>query len=364
MKSTLKQILSRSLVALTLATGTLATQLPAQAESKTLKQFDNSAEMLKTQRTTRNGRYSQLLAKVNCAPDRLDYGHFHTFGLYLAEDDKYCGEKVPAKGYWVYVYPDWYIWGQEDLSAVGMGLVKQKIRLVKTTVDLELAYLEKDKAWGEDSLAMAAKAIQDLEKYSGKPYPGDNPYRIEEDPELHMSQRIGLASSHSMRLATPNYSSPWTVLHETVHIWNAPIHADWVCEGMADTVSWLLMTENHFAFDADETMDYYLREWKPVMGTGADAPLTTDYDNLPQGKAMVFWLMLYQLYGPEFLRQVFVASLDKLTFGPKDLARMLAKVTDKDPQILFSGWLEQGPYQVRQASDFGPVKYQLPKETK
>jgi hypothetical protein len=77
---------------------------------------------------------------------------------------------------------------------------------------------------------------------------------------------------------------------------------------------------------------------------------------------MVFWLMLYQLYGPDFLRQVFVASLDNLDFGPADLVKMIRKVSDHDPLQLASGWLVPGKYRVRQASDFGPVKYPLPGE--
>lgn len=367
--------LNLTVLALMLATSSLGALLPAQAvapvaadaksrprnpSNSPAPTATDAAAALGNPKATRNGRYSELLAKINCAEDRLDFGRYHPLGFEIAAKEKYCGEKVPARGYWVYVYPDWYVWGKENLEIVGMGLTTRQVKLAHGILSLEMAYLKKDKDWGEAMLGMTAKAIQDLEKYSGKAYPGANPYRIEEDPRLHLSDRIGLASAQSMLLAKPKYSSPWTALHESVHIWNAPVEQAWVCEGLADTVSWLIMEQNHFAFDDDETIGYYMKEWKPVMGQRKDGPLPTRYDHLPQGKAMYFWLMLYQLYGPEFLRQVFGASLNKYNFGAKDLANMLKKVEKRDLTPLFSGWLQEGAYQVRRPSDFGPVKYPLP----
>lgn len=332
----------------------------AAGDIQSRETLQQTKDVIQASRATRGGRYSQLLAKIRCAEDRLDLGKYYIVGYEVAAEDTYCGVKAPARGYWVYVYPDWYIWGKEDLAAVGMGLSSRRVRLRKTLLNLEVAYLERDRRWGEETLAITAKGLQDLEVYSGRPFPGANPYRVEEDPRLQLSDRIGLASAQSMWLAPPAYSSPWTALHEAVHIWNAPVQADWVCEGLADTISWLLMEDNHFAFDADETMAYYMDEWKPVMGTRKDGPLPTRYDRLPQGKAMYFWLMLYQLYGPDFLRQVFRASLDDYGFNVAELGKMIQQVSGRDPAPLFSGWLKAGAYRVRQPSDFGPVKFPLP----
>jgi hypothetical protein len=58
-----------------------------------------------------NGKYSNLLRVINVPQDRGSYGDFDDYGYYSSTS--YAGyDNIPA-GYWVYVYPDWYIWGAQ-----------------------------------------------------------------------------------------------------------------------------------------------------------------------------------------------------------------------------------------------------------
>jgi len=57
-----------------------------------------------------NRKYAKLLRKIKVPQDRQSYGDFRDYGQYQATD-YYEHKKIPA-GYWVYVYPHWYIWGE------------------------------------------------------------------------------------------------------------------------------------------------------------------------------------------------------------------------------------------------------------
>lgn len=57
-----------------------------------------------------SGKYCQLLRRIEVPGDKNTYQEFHDFGLYQATD--YAGAKGIPEGYWVYVYPHWYIWGK------------------------------------------------------------------------------------------------------------------------------------------------------------------------------------------------------------------------------------------------------------
>jgi HEAT repeat protein len=54
------------------------------------------------------GKYKTLLRRIKVPADREQYKDYHDYGQYQATDwGGYTG--LPA-GYWVYVYPHWYIW--------------------------------------------------------------------------------------------------------------------------------------------------------------------------------------------------------------------------------------------------------------
>ncbi|MCA8997842.1 MAG: von Willebrand factor type A domain-containing protein [Planctomycetaceae bacterium] len=54
-------------------------------------------------------RYQELLDKFSVPEDGDIYGEFHEFGYRSGE--KYLPRDGRPDGYWVYVYPDWYVWG-------------------------------------------------------------------------------------------------------------------------------------------------------------------------------------------------------------------------------------------------------------
>jgi hypothetical protein len=56
-----------------------------------------------------NGKYYNLLMTLNVPQDQASYGNFYDWGYYTGTS--YAGyNNIPA-GYWVYVYPNWYVWG-------------------------------------------------------------------------------------------------------------------------------------------------------------------------------------------------------------------------------------------------------------
>jgi hypothetical protein len=55
-----------------------------------------------------HGKYSTLLRKLKVDQDRAAYSDFNDYGYYPATD--YAGYTGIPAGYWVYVYPYWYVW--------------------------------------------------------------------------------------------------------------------------------------------------------------------------------------------------------------------------------------------------------------
>src|SRR5262249_49838353 len=56
------------------------------------------------------GKYTKLLRRIPVPQDKANYTEFHDYGQYPATD--YAGYQGIPAGYWVYVYPHWYIWGE------------------------------------------------------------------------------------------------------------------------------------------------------------------------------------------------------------------------------------------------------------
>jgi len=55
-----------------------------------------------------HGKYSNLLQTLNCPKDRRRYGKYSDYGYWGG--GRWCGQKG-APGFWVWVAPNWYIWG-------------------------------------------------------------------------------------------------------------------------------------------------------------------------------------------------------------------------------------------------------------
>lgn len=56
-----------------------------------------------------NGKYYNLLKTLNVPGDQGSYGSFYDWGYYSGTS--WAGYNNLPPGYWVYVYPNWYIWG-------------------------------------------------------------------------------------------------------------------------------------------------------------------------------------------------------------------------------------------------------------
>jgi len=59
------------------------------------------------------GKYSRLLMVINTPEDKERYGPFCDYGFWFGSE--YDGATEIPSGFWVYVYPNWYIW--EKMSA-------------------------------------------------------------------------------------------------------------------------------------------------------------------------------------------------------------------------------------------------------
>lgn len=59
------------------------------------------------------GKYKMLIGQIKLASDYQTYKDFHESGL--MQQPRYGGQTNVPAGYWVYVYPYWYIW--RDLAA-------------------------------------------------------------------------------------------------------------------------------------------------------------------------------------------------------------------------------------------------------
>jgi HEAT repeat protein len=57
-----------------------------------------------------SGKYGKLLRRIEVEQDKNSYAEFYDYGHYPATAN-YSGHENIPEGYWVYVYPHWYIWG-------------------------------------------------------------------------------------------------------------------------------------------------------------------------------------------------------------------------------------------------------------
>ena len=62
------------------------------------------------QKASVDGKYSKLLKKIEVAEDKASYGDFNDYGYDTTTE--WAGYKDLPPGYWVYVAPNWYIWGE------------------------------------------------------------------------------------------------------------------------------------------------------------------------------------------------------------------------------------------------------------
>jgi hypothetical protein len=78
-----------------------------------------------------HGKYSTLLRRIHCPEDEPSYHRFTDYGMFTGTSWHNYTNLPP--GYWVYSYPDWYIW-RDSANAPAPPPVKQgavRIKLIK-----------------------------------------------------------------------------------------------------------------------------------------------------------------------------------------------------------------------------------------
>lgn len=71
-----------------------------------------SVDIMQVDHASVNGKYMNLLHVIEAPEDKAEYGTFCDWGYWYG--DEYAQETNLTPGFWVYVYPDWYVW--EKLS--------------------------------------------------------------------------------------------------------------------------------------------------------------------------------------------------------------------------------------------------------
>ncbi len=75
---------------------------------KKVKKEKKGKTTIDEKRASVDGKYRDLLKTLSVPRDRYEYGEFFEFGY--SDDSNYAGYTGLPRGYWVYVYPNWYIW--------------------------------------------------------------------------------------------------------------------------------------------------------------------------------------------------------------------------------------------------------------
>lgn len=60
------------------------------------------------------GKYAMLLRQIKVPEDLAGYGEFNDYGTWTGSE--YAGNHDLPPGYWVYVYPHWYIWRDQTAA--------------------------------------------------------------------------------------------------------------------------------------------------------------------------------------------------------------------------------------------------------
>jgi hypothetical protein len=71
---------------------------------------EEKALIASLKKATVNNKYQMLLRQFKVPNDKDNYGDFNDYGQYSGTS--YAGLNDLPKGYWVYVAPYWYIWGE------------------------------------------------------------------------------------------------------------------------------------------------------------------------------------------------------------------------------------------------------------
>lgn len=70
-----------------------------------------AVELVRDPLTSANGKYTSLVQVLECEKDKKTYGEYRDYGYWSG--GAWCGE-VGEAGYWVWVYPKWYVWAKKS----------------------------------------------------------------------------------------------------------------------------------------------------------------------------------------------------------------------------------------------------------
>ncbi|HVS34519.1 MAG TPA: hypothetical protein VMS17_02990 [Gemmataceae bacterium] len=86
---------------------------------------DESRDMQALKKATVDGKYTRLLTVIHVPSDKDDYGEFNDYGAY--DGTEWAGYSGLPKGYWVYIFPNWYIWEKEGKGGANVPLEKASV---------------------------------------------------------------------------------------------------------------------------------------------------------------------------------------------------------------------------------------------
>jgi hypothetical protein len=101
-----------------------------------------------TQAAGQGAKYSKLLRTLTCDDDRSTYGDFYDFGYWSGKEYK-DNKDLPA-GYWVYVAPHWYIYGEAVASPAVEQTSADQVRTVQYIQLPGTVALGQKRAWGPE----------------------------------------------------------------------------------------------------------------------------------------------------------------------------------------------------------------------
>ena len=110
------------------------------------------------------GQYSQLLKTLSCPADQKTYGSYADTGYFKAM--QWCGQNAPA-GHWVYVAPNWYIWGKKtappSLSPAQKASARGKYRTLLAKVKSQTETVLKTLDSAETRSRAMGRALKQVE---------------------------------------------------------------------------------------------------------------------------------------------------------------------------------------------------------
>ncbi|NCS92459.1 MAG: DUF4537 domain-containing protein [Leptospira sp.] len=303
-----------------------------------------------------NGKYRILLETIYIPEDDINE-LVHEDGFYSTHKYK---NRVMPEGYYTYSNSHWFVWKEIDLVHSGYKRISKSIQLKEKSIKLEMEFLKKNENWAEESIEVIAKGIQFIESFTGVPYPGNQTYRIFETQTL---QTLGRANSSRMLIASPPKGSIWTQMHEIVHIWNVGTKPRWISEGLANFISYLIMRDHSFSYIDGDRYENWIGKWFKERIQKKDLPLNDpfdQYDKIAQGKALVYWCILYELGGESLIKDIFTSLVSEKNLSNRKVSSIFNKYEITHSDKLLSGWITKGNYYGNFASDYGEVRHSLP----